>query len=77
MISKKNRLRSLLTRTAWHEQPVRIHQLIVSIGGLEKQIQDREIGEMIGKKSVGELAEKLAENLEKTREDQKAPPVKS
>jgi len=44
---------------------------------LEKQIQDREIGEMIGKKSVGELAEKLAENLEKTREDQKAPPVKS
>jgi len=45
--------------------------------GLEKQIQDREIGEMIGKKSVGELAEKLAENLEKTREEQKAPPVNS
>jgi hypothetical protein len=26
---------------------------------------------MIGKKSVGELAEKLADNLEKTREEQK------
>jgi len=41
--------------------------------GLEKQIQDRELAEMIGKKSVGELAEKLAENLEKTREGDDKP----
>jgi uncharacterized membrane protein len=44
--------------------------------GLEKQLQDRELSEMIGKKSVGELAEKLAENLEKTREQEQAPPAK-
>ena len=62
------------------QETAKILHLVTSICrelGLEKQIQDGELGEMIGKKSVGELAEKLAENLEKTREEQKAPPVNS
>ena len=45
--------------------------------GLTEQIQDQELREMMSKKSVGELAEKLAENLEKTREQQKIPPANS
>ena len=45
--------------------------------GLDQQVQDGELGEMIEKKSVGELAEKLAENLEKTREGEEAPPRQS
>jgi uncharacterized membrane protein len=60
------------------QETAKILQLVKTICGelgLEKQIQDRELGEMIGKKSVGELAEKLAENLEKTREEHKAPPL--
>ena len=62
------------------QETAKILQLVRAVCrrlGLEEQIQDRELGEMIGKKSVGELAEKLAENLEKTREEQKAPPVNS
>jgi uncharacterized membrane protein len=42
--------------------------------GLDKQIRDGELAEMTGKKSVGELAEKLAENLEKTRDGEKLLP---
>jgi uncharacterized membrane protein len=41
--------------------------------GIENQIQDRDLQEMIEKKSVGELAEKLAEDLERTRQEEQAP----
>jgi uncharacterized membrane protein len=40
--------------------------------GLDKQLRDGELDEMSNKKSVGELAEKLAEDLEHTR-DQEQP----
>jgi uncharacterized membrane protein len=36
--------------------------------GLKTDAGDKELGEMVGKKSVGDLAEKLAEDLEKTRD---------
>ena len=40
--------------------------------GLDDQVRDGELEQMVSKKSVGELAEKLAEDLEKTR-DQEQP----
>jgi uncharacterized membrane protein len=42
--------------------------------GLETEVQDTELSEMVGKKSVGELAEKLAEKLEETRDLQQPLP---
>jgi uncharacterized membrane protein len=41
--------------------------------GINEPANGGELSEMIEKKSVGELAERLAENLEKTREHEKVP----
>jgi uncharacterized membrane protein len=38
--------------------------------GLEKAIRDQELKEMVGETAVGVLAQELADNLKKTREDQ-------
>ncbi len=57
------------------QETAKILQMLKSVCarmGLDNQVRDGELGEMVGKKSVGELAEKLAEDLEKTR-DQEQP----
>jgi uncharacterized membrane protein len=38
--------------------------------GIEKEVRDQELKEMAGETEVGVLAQELAENLKKTREDQ-------
>jgi uncharacterized membrane protein len=38
--------------------------------GLEKGVRDQELKEMVGETAVGVLAQELADNLKKTREDQ-------
>jgi uncharacterized membrane protein len=42
--------------------------------GLDSQVGDDELGQMMDKTSVGTLAEELAENLEKTRDSEKPLP---